>query len=167
MTNTTLSRRRLVQGAAAALALGAVPGIALANADSLLADILIGVGDAMKRDYIREHYGRGRWDGHYWHYEGRRYTPTQYRDFWLSRYEPPAPRPQPRPAPGPNRNPPPCGNGPCGPAILPAAVPVVRATAEGGPATKVADPDPAVTVPAEARVMIAAPVAPDLVKPPI
>lgn len=54
MTNTTLSRRRLVQGAAAALALGAVPGIALANADSLLADILIGVGDAMKRDYIRE-----------------------------------------------------------------------------------------------------------------
>lgn len=115
MTNTTLSRRRLVQGAAAALALGAVPGIALANADSLLADILIGVGDAMKRDYIREHYGRGRWDCHYWHYEGRRYTPTQYRDFWLSRYEPPAPRPQPRPAPGPNRNPPPCGNGPCGP----------------------------------------------------
>ena len=53
------------------------------------------------------------------------------------------------------------------PAILPAAVPVVRATAEGGPATKVADPDPALTVPAEARVMIAAPVAPDLVKPPI
>lgn len=115
MTNTTLSRRRLVQGAAAALALGAVPGIALANADSLLADILIGVGDAMKRDYIREHYGQGRWDGRYWHYEGRRYTPTQYRDFWLSRYEPPAPRPQPRPAPRPNRNPPPCGNGPCGP----------------------------------------------------
>ena len=56
---------------------------------------------------------------------------------------------------------------PAAPAILPAAVPVVRATAEGGPATKVADPDPAVTVPAEARVMIAAPVAPDLVKPPI
>lgn len=117
MTNISFSRRHLIQGATAVLALGAVPGIALANADSLLADILIGVGDAMKRDYIREHYGRGRWDGHYWHYEGRRYTPTQYRDFWLSRYEPPAPRPrpQPRPVPGPNRNPPPCGNGPCGP----------------------------------------------------
>ena len=97
MTNISFSRRRLIQSATAVLAVGAVPGIALANADSLLADILIGVGDAMKRDYIREHYGRGRWDGHYWHYEGRRYTPTQYRDFWLSRYEPPAPRPQPRP----------------------------------------------------------------------
>lgn len=46
-------------------------------------------------------------------------------------------------------------------------IPRPAATAEGGPATKVADPDPAVTVPAEARVMIAAPVAPDLVKPPI
>ena len=86
MTNISFSRRRLIQGATAVLAVGAVPGIALANADSLLADILIGVGDAMKRDYIREHYGRGRWDGHYWHYEGRRYTPTQYREFWLSRY---------------------------------------------------------------------------------
>ena len=49
---------------------------------------------------------------------------------------------------------------PAAPAILPAAVPVVRATAEEAL-------DPAVTVPAEARVMIAAPVAPDLVKPPI
>ena len=75
MTNISFSRRRLIQSATAVLAVGAVPGIALANADSLLADILIGVGDAMKRDYIREHYGRGRWDGHYWHYEGRRYTP--------------------------------------------------------------------------------------------
>ena len=74
MTNISFSRRRLIQGATAVLAVGAVPGIALANADSLLADILIGVGDAIKRDYIREHYGRGRWDGHYWHYEGRRYT---------------------------------------------------------------------------------------------
>lgn len=50
---------------------------------------------------------------------------------------------------------------PAAPAILLAVVPVVRATAEGGPATRVADPAPAVTVPAEARVTIAAP---DLVK---
>ena len=49
MTNTTLSRRRLVQGAAAALALGAVPGIALANADSLLADILICISAVLGR----------------------------------------------------------------------------------------------------------------------
>ena len=111
MTNISFSRRRLIQGATAVLAVGAVPGIALANADSLLADILIGVGDAMKRDYIREHYGRGRWDGHYWHYEGRRYTPTQYRDFWLSRYDPPGRGPgnQGR-GPGPGRNGP--GRGP-------------------------------------------------------
>lgn len=56
---------------------------------------------------------------------------------------------------------------PAAPAILPAAVPVVRATAEEAPETRVAARVPAVTVPAEARVMIAAPVAPDLVKPPI
>lgn len=142
MTNTTLSRRRLVQGAAAALALGAVPGIALANADSLLADILIGVGDAMKRDYIREHYGQGRWDGRYWHYEGRRYTPTQYRDFWLSRYEPPAPRPQPRPAPGPNRNPPPCGNGPCGPGNPPGRGPGDPGNGGRGPGNQGRGPGP-------------------------
>ena len=153
MTNISFSRRRLIQGATAVLAVGAVPGIALANADSLLADILIGVGDAMKRDYIREHYGRGRWDGHYWHYEGRRYTPTQYRDFWLSRYEPPAPRPQPRPA-----------TVPAAPAILPAAVP---ATADEVPAIRGKARGPAGMVPAEVRVTIAAPAAPDLVKPSI
>lgn len=56
---------------------------------------------------------------------------------------------------------------PAVPAILPAAVPVVRATAEEAPATRVEARVPAVTAPAEVRVMIAAPVAPDLVKPPI
>lgn len=50
------------------------------------------------------------------------------------------------------------------PAILPAVVP---ATAEEAPETRVEARVPAVTVPAGARVMIAAPVAPDLVKPPI
>lgn len=56
---------------------------------------------------------------------------------------------------------------PAAPAILPAAVPVVRATAEEAPATKVAALDLAVTVPAEVQVTIAAPAAPDLVKPSI
>ncbi len=124
MTNISFSRRRLIQGATAVLAVGAVPGIALANADSLLADILIGVGDAMKRDYIREHYGRGRWDGHYWNYGGHRYTPLEYRDFWLSRYQPPAPPPPPprrpgppphHPEPGPHHGARPGGWGPGGP----------------------------------------------------
>ena len=100
MSNRMLNRRHLLQAAVATVAVGAVPGLAFANSDALLADILVGVGDALRRDYIREHYRRGRWDGHYWIYEGRRYSPLQYRDFWLSRYQPPPP-PPPRPAPPP------------------------------------------------------------------
>lgn len=53
---------------------------------------------------------------------------------------------------------------PAAPAILPAAVP---ATADEVPATKVAAPAPTVTVPSEVQVTIAAPAAPDLVKPSI
>ncbi len=117
MTNTILTRRHLLSTVAAAAALGAVPALAFANSDALLADILVGVGDALRRDYIRENYGRGRWDGRCWIYEGRRYTPREYRDFWLARYQPPhrpaPPPPKPRPAPPPGRpNPPGPAGGP-------------------------------------------------------
>lgn len=105
MTKTSFSRRHFLIGTAAAVAIGSLPAAALANSDALLADILVGVGDAMKRDWIREHYRRGHWDGRCWIYEGRRYSPLQYRDFWLSRYQ--APPPPPRPAPRPHHPAPP------------------------------------------------------------
>lgn len=112
MTRTTLTRRHFLIGTTAVFALGSVPGLALANSDALLADILVGVGDALMRDWIRDNYGRGRWDGRYWVYEGRRYTPHEYRDYWLSHYQPPPPpparrpaAPPPRPAPGPGPGP--------------------------------------------------------------
>lgn len=105
MTKTSFSRRHFLIGTAAAVAIGSLPAAALANSDALLADILVGVGDAMKRDWIREHYRRGHWDGRCWIYEGRRYSPLQYRDFWLSRYQ--APPPPPRPAPQPHHPTPP------------------------------------------------------------
>lgn len=106
MTKTSFSRRHFLIGTAAAVAIGSLPAVALANSDALLADILVGVGDAMKRDWIREHYRRGHWDGRCWIYEGRRYSPLQYRDFWLSRYQAPPP-PPPRPAPRPHHPAPP------------------------------------------------------------
>lgn len=58
-----LTRRKLIMGAVAtALAgLGATP--ALARDERLLADILYGVSDALVRDYIRDRYEDGRWDG--------------------------------------------------------------------------------------------------------
>lgn len=73
-----LTRRKLIMGAVAtALAgLGATP--ALARDERLLADILYGVSDALVRDYIRDRYEDGRWDGHYWYYGGHRYTPHEY-----------------------------------------------------------------------------------------
>ena len=93
---TILTRRRILQTSVAALALTSVPCLALAHShsDQLLADILIGVGDALQREWIRDNYGHGHWDGHYWNYGGHRYTPLEYRDFWLSRYQPPAPPPR-------------------------------------------------------------------------
>lgn len=96
---TILTRRRILQTSVAALALTSVPCLALAHShsDQLLADILIGVGDALQREWIRDNYGHGHWDGHYWNYGGHRYTPLEYRDYWLSRYQPPAPPPPPRP----------------------------------------------------------------------
>lgn len=94
---TTLTRRHILQTSVAALALTSVPCLAFAHShsDQLLADILIGVGDALQREWIRDNYGHGHWDGHYWNYRGHRYTPLEYRDYWLSRYQPPAPPPRP------------------------------------------------------------------------
>lgn len=61
MTTTFSTRRRLLIGSAAAALLAATPLAALANrSDALLADILVGVGDAMQRDWIRRNYGLGR-----------------------------------------------------------------------------------------------------------
>ena len=105
---TTLTRRHILQTSIAALALTSVPCLAFAHShsDQLLADILIGVGDALQREWIRDNYGHGHWDGHYWNYGGHRYTPLEYRDYWLSRYQPPAPPPHPAaPPPPPPRRP--------------------------------------------------------------
>ena len=113
MTTTFSTRRRLLIGSAAAALLAATPLAALANrSDALLADILVGVGDAMQRDWIRRNYGLGRWDGRRWVYGGRRYTPREYRDFWLARYRPAPPPPPPHRRPPP---PPPHRYGPPGP----------------------------------------------------
>lgn len=111
---TILTRRRILQTSVAALALTSVPCLALAHShsDQLLADILIGVGDALQREWIRDNYGHGHWDGHYWNYGGHRYTPLEYRDFWLSRYQPPAPPPPPPPRPAAPPPPPPRRPGP-------------------------------------------------------
>lgn len=81
-----LTRRKLIMGAVAtALAgLGATP--ALARDERLLADILYGVSDALVRDYIRDRYEDGRWDGHYWYYGGHRYTLHEYGRYWAEEY---------------------------------------------------------------------------------
>lgn len=49
---TILTRRRILQTSVAALALTSVPCLAFAHShsDQLLADILIGVGDALQRE---------------------------------------------------------------------------------------------------------------------
>ena len=74
-----LTRRKLIMGAVATalVGLGATP--ALARDERLLADILYGVSDALVRDYIRDRYEDGRWDGHYWYYGGHRYTASRRR----------------------------------------------------------------------------------------
>ena len=58
---TTLTRRHILQTSVAALALTSVPCLAFAHShsDQLLADILIGVGDALQREWIRDNYGHG------------------------------------------------------------------------------------------------------------
>lgn len=82
-----LTRRKLIMGAVATalVGLGATP--ALARDERLLADILYGVSDALVRDYIRDRYEDGRWDGHYWYYGGHRYTPHEYGRYWAEDYQ--------------------------------------------------------------------------------
>lgn len=99
-----LTRRKLIMGAVAtALAgLGATP--ALARDERLLADILYGVSDALVRDYIRDRYEDGRWDGHYWYYGGHRYTPHEYGRYWAEedqRHPPKKPKKRKKPHPHP------------------------------------------------------------------
>ena len=131
MTTTFSTRRRLLIGSAAAALLAATPLAALANrSDALLADILVGVGDAMQRDWIRRNYGLGRWDGRRWVYGGRRYTPREYRDFWLARYRPAPPPPPPHRRPPP---PPPHRYGPPGPPPPPPPPPRHSGPPPGGP----------------------------------
>ena len=101
-----IARRTLILFAGASLGLAATG----ANAsDELLGDILRGVADALTRDYIRKHYREGRWDGHHWWYDGRRYSVDEYRRFLADRAKPRPPQPA-RPAQPPKPN----GHGPQG-----------------------------------------------------
>lgn len=98
------TRRKLIFGTAVLLAAGGWAGVASAASDELLADLLYGVTDALTREYIREHYREGRWDGHRWYYDGRWYSREAYRRFLAERaaaFHRPPPPPPPRPAPPP------------------------------------------------------------------
>ena len=79
-----LNRTDFRAGRSPRAGLGATP--ALARDERLLADILYGVSDALVRDYIRDRYEDGRWDGHYWYYGGHRYTPHEYGRYWAEEY---------------------------------------------------------------------------------
>lgn len=81
-----LTRRKLIMGAVATALAGLEATPALARDERLLADILYGVSDALVRDYIRDRYEDGRWDGHYWYYGGHRYTPHEYGRYWAEEY---------------------------------------------------------------------------------
>lgn len=81
------SRRKIIMAAAATAAAALCAAPASARDDRLLADILRGVSDALVRDYIRDRYEDGRWDGHYWHYNGHRYTPQEYGRYWANEYD--------------------------------------------------------------------------------
>lgn len=97
---------------------------AMAADDRLLADILAGITDAVARNYIREHWREGHWDGRRWSCRGRYFTMDEYRDYLVRsayppprRAAPPPPRPAPGPKPGPGKRPGPgrdpgSGNGP-------------------------------------------------------
>ena len=126
-----LTRRSVLFGAAA-FALGGFSAIpAYANSSDLLNDILIGITDAVTRNYIREHWREGRWDGHYWWYSGNRYSMDEYRHFLSARARPtppPPPQPQPRPPREPRRPEP----APVRPGQGPSPFPQGRPPHEGG-----------------------------------
>ena len=126
-----LTRRSLLFGAAA-FALGGFSAIpAYANSSDLLNDILIGITDAVTRNYIREHWREGRWDGHYWWHSGNRYSMDEYRHFLSARARPtppPPPQPQPRPPREPRRPEP----APVRPGQGPSPFPQGRPPHEGG-----------------------------------
>ena len=103
-----IGRRTLLLFAGASLGLAATGAKA---SDDLLASILRGVADAITRDYIREHYREGRWDGHHWWYDGRRYSVDEYRRFLSERARKPRP-PQPPKPPKPAQPPKPHAPGP-------------------------------------------------------
>lgn len=79
-----LTRRKLLVAIGVSAALPAMP--AIARDDALLADILHGVSDALIRDYIRDHYEEGRWDGRHWYLHGHRYSPREYRVYLVEEY---------------------------------------------------------------------------------
>mgnify|MGYP003094734563 CR=1 FL=1 len=91
------TRRKLIFGTAVLLAAGSWAGVASAASDELLADLLYGVTDALTREYIREHYREGCWDGHRWYYDGRWYSRDAYRRFLAesaaASHRPPPPPP--------------------------------------------------------------------------
>ena len=105
------ARRTLLISGFAALVTSGLSLPAFAASDRLLDDILIGITDALVRDYVRDHYREGQWDGKYWHYNGRRYTPEEYGRFMRNEYskkhppkaqgpKPQGPKPQPKPQQG-------------------------------------------------------------------
>ena len=132
-----LTRRSVIFGATAVAVCGfsAVP--AYADTSQLLNDILIGITDAVTRNYIREHWQEGRWDGHYWWHSGNRYSMAEYRSFLASRARPAPPPPAPRPAPAPRPQPQPPQPHPLqpqgpGPGMPPQARPMERPPQAGG-----------------------------------
>lgn len=106
-----IARRTLILFTAASLGLAATGAQA---SDELLGDILRGVADALTRDYIRKHYREGRWDGHHWWYDGRRYSVDEYRRFLADRARPRPGQPSKPPRPAPAQPPKPNGPGPQG-----------------------------------------------------
>ena len=81
-----LTRRKLIMGAVATALVG------------------LGATPALARDYIRDRYEDGRWDGHYWYYGGHRYTPHEYGRYWAEEYHrqpPKKPKKRKKPHPHP------------------------------------------------------------------
>ncbi len=80
-----LTKRQFLLGGIA-LATASFMSPTMASSAALLDDILHGVSDALVREYIREHYREGRWDGSHWVVSDHRYTPHEYAVFLERRY---------------------------------------------------------------------------------